>query len=258
LTRHEAVRLVHVVPSFFPVASMVPTSTVPDLGAAGAAILERDAARAAAAAPGLDVSVALRTDDMVAAFRRETEHASCLVVGTRAHHWGVGSTTALAVLGSRAPVIAVPAAPDGTRDASGPVVAAASHPREIEHLVEAAVEEAWVLGTGVEVLHAWRRPDLYDYAAGSHDVAQRWQDQVERQLCEATAGVRSDHPETRVQVRARLVSPRLAVAEAARDAALLVMGRHHAHQRLWANLGGVVAAALHARRSPVMVVPQGC
>jgi nucleotide-binding universal stress UspA family protein len=253
---HTELRLLHVVPTlapFAPKASVIGERSMDEISQT---IMKDAVTQCARLAPDLSVSVGLRYEDTYHVFSDESKHAECLVLGSRSQppfRSGAGSTTNLACVAAECPVFAVPHGwqQDGEQ---GPVVVAVSYQEEITDLVSTAMAECELRRTQLVVLHAWRPLDGYAHAsADTEDPG--WVEAATRELAEATAGVRADHPDVAVNFKARYQSPPVALAEAAADACLVVVGRHHNFLPMFSGLGRMTQAALHANTCPVEILP---
>src|SRR5680860_246947 len=253
---HTELRLLHVVPTlapFAPKASIIGERSMDEISKT---IMKDAVTQCDRVLHDLSVSVGLRHEDTYTVFSDESKHAQCLVLGSRSQppfRSGAGSTTNLACVAAECPVFAVPNAwqQDGGR---GPVVVAVSYREEIVNLVSMAMAECELRRTQLVVLHAWRPVDGYAHASTNAEDP-GWVETAARELAEATAGVRADHPDVAVTFKARYLSPPVALAEAAADACLVVVGRHHNFLPMFSGLGRMTQAALHAGTCPVEIVP---
>jgi nucleotide-binding universal stress UspA family protein len=228
-----------------------------DLRRIGQDVVDQALAVARETAPETPASTEVWRDAVYDMIVRESRQASYLVLGSRprsAFRPSLGSVVAVAAMSAHCPVVAVPPDWDGTKE-SGPVVVAVSRHQDVEPLVAAGIEESRSRGTSVVVLHAWRPPDAYLHALATREDDRRWTEEVERELAEATAGVRGDNPDVAVRVVARFEPVGRALSDITAGAALLVVGRHRTSFGLVPRLGRVPHTALHLDLCPVQVMP---
>ncbi|MFH9347930.1 universal stress protein [Kitasatospora sp. NPDC017646] len=192
--------------------------------------------------PGLEVDTALLDRHAPCGITAAADSAELLVLGSSAPHGPLGSVGLAVAARAVCPVVLVPAPPDPT----GP-------PREVVVGIDArdpagaalvfARRSAAVRGVPLRVVHAWM-PDrqLLSAAESAASAAAG-----ESALAELLA--RAPEPPAVVDVRRARAAD--ALADAARSADLLVLGRT-GHR-----LGPVTRAVIHRSGCPVAVVPRG-
>ena len=251
-----AVRLVHVVPSFVPVASLMPL-TPSDTARIGSRILARSEAMARELPPDIEVEVALRNGARSAELSRVSRDAPLLVLGrterSPAERVFAGDTVAAVASRCSVPVVSVPG---DWRPVEAKVVLVGIRSRQYsETLLAHAFALAAGLGARVLALHAWRLASEYDDIIATRTRAEEW---TRRSLDDLAAMVRPWHdvfPDTPVETRAVHDQPTHALVTAARDADLLVLVRRPRDIPALRHLGATGRAALHAAPCPVVVVP---
>ena len=241
----EAVRrgcgitLVHVTPSYVPVAPMRPF--VPDgREGAGRTVLGDATSLLAAQAPDVPVRSVLRSGATVSTLLSVAEAADAIILGRETVPPVMSIVTEATTLGIAAratcPVVSVP---DGWDPTTGPgrVVVGVGSTEHSAELLERAFEEAAGRGAGLVVLHASTHP-------GSDD------DVIESLLRD----FRSLHPRVDVEVRIVREEPARALIDATPDADLLVVVRRGHGFPSAARLGRPVRALLRAAACPIEVV----
>jgi nucleotide-binding universal stress UspA family protein len=203
-----------------------------------------------------DASVELRAGPAVPVLLEAAEGAALLVAGSRGH----GQVAGL-VAGSVSQHLA--------RHASCPVVVArpVAHPAASRIVVgvdgsggsDAAVEfacrRAELTGEDVVVVHGWR--DGRATGTTRREVPAEFMDRIadeERQLVEAMAGVRADHPDVHLEPEAIPVVAWRALADASAAATLVVVGSRGRGAFSGMLLGSVSQQVLHHAQCPVAVV----
>lgn len=252
-------RLVHVVEGSIPSTDDAELL----LAAQSAARMSLDAAADAAASVDrtLEVVTELEQGSAVDVFDRVSEGADLLVVGSdwhggqRASRRGVHSLRIAA--GSHAPVAVIP-----DIDVSGRrgVVVGIDGSEASDAALSFAVAEATRLGVPLIAVHAWDVAMMVggDYGYGvpmvASDDLQRGAEQV---LDEALAGVTSGSAGSSALEISRVVvagDPVIALAEAAMEASLLVVGSHGRGALARFLLGSVSHGVLAHLEGPTVVV----
>src|SRR5689334_4791498 len=118
-----------------------------------------------------------------------------------------------------------------------------------------AVSEAAVSGRRVVALRAWSFEPVYDLGAAVAGAPETVADRERQQLDEVVGEVRAEHPG--VTVRAELVEHSAAVAleEASKTAAMVVLGSHGRGRVLKLLVGSVAEHCLREASCPVVVIP---
>ncbi|MGV9457172.1 universal stress protein [Streptomyces sp. NPDC003635] len=222
----------------------------------------------AATYPDLPVAVERVPDLASRALLQSAEGAEMLVLGSR----GQGAVTGF-LLGSvgqhvlaraRVPVVLVRASrPDALEDApaadedGGEVVVGIQERDEpAGELLKFAFTVAAARGAGVRVVHAWSRPPAFAYRAvvtGDEDGGMKAR--VEKELLEAIAPWRQRYPQVRVAHTIGLAAAAEVILQAARNAAIVVVGRETHRPALGMRIGPVTHGVIHHAAAPVAVVP---
>ncbi len=188
-----------------------------------------------------------------------SESAELVVVGSRGRGGFagllLGSVGGQVAAHAECPVAVVREVPaDDARDIVVGVDGSAGSRRALAFAFEHASFHGW----GVIALHAWDVPayDLLIVPNGPVPIplADVADDEV-RLAAEVLAGFRNDYPDVEVQERLVRAPAVTAILEAAKDAALIVVGTHGHSPALGALLGSVSNGVLHKARVPVIVVP---
>ncbi|MEV6874607.1 universal stress protein [Amycolatopsis sp. NPDC051128] len=137
----------------------------------------------------------------------------------------------------------------------GDIVVGVDHSAVSVAALRWAVSEAAVSGRQVVALRAWTFEPVYDLGAAVAGTPQTVLDRERQQLEEVVGEVRAEHPG--VAVRAELVEHSAAVAleEASKTAAMLVLGSHGRGRLLKLLVGSVAAHCLRDANCPVVVIP---
>jgi nucleotide-binding universal stress UspA family protein len=188
-----------------------------------------------------------------------SETAELVVVGSRGRGGFtgllLGSVSAQVAAHAECPIAVVRELPD---EAAECIVVGIDGSPGAEAALAFAFEHASFHGWRVVAIHAWDVPayDLLIVPNGPvpiplTDVA----DDEVRLTAEVLAGFRGDYPD--VEVEERLVrAPAVgAILDAAKGAALIVVGTHGHSPAIGALLGSISNGVLHKARIPVVVVP---
>lgn len=258
---HEAgavgsvVRLVHVVPDFVPVSTMMPL-TPADLSETGRVVLRAAEQVARAADPEVEVESRLVRGARARAIAEAATDARLLVVGRDRplSQRLVTGRTATAVAGrASCPVESVPA--DWSAEgALGVVVVGVRSPEHAEHVLAHALALAAGRGARLVVLHSWKMPSGYDDVIEARVDAEEWDRRCRAQLEPVLEQVRAGFPEVPIEVRIVHDRPAHALVAASQEADLVVlMRRHHLGPDAW-RLGGTARAVLGAAHCAVRIV----
>ncbi|WP_026401396.1 universal stress protein [Actinomadura rifamycini] len=208
--------------------------------------------RASDGRPGLEVTTAVVADAVPVVLRREAEGAYELVLGSR----GLGGFRGL-LLGSNGlrlaghlpvPVVIVRGRGDGEE-----IVVGVDLLRGMEATLEYAFDAALLHKARLRVVHAWRLPPSMQPAVTAADHA-RTREELGESLAGVVAPWRARHPEVEVIEELPCAQPVAALADAARNARLLVVGAHR-HRRPLPALGAVGHGAVHHAPCPIAVIP---
>lgn len=221
--------------------------------------------------PSLDITARLFQGDPVEELRRESDPATLIVVGTHARKgpavrlaWSLGARLAAMAPGPVA-VIPIPdAAPHPASGsvsagsvlagiATGVVVGVDGSPASILAIDFAAVE-ALRLGTVLTAVHAWLSPPMWLDAQLDEEsltAMERMHDEI---LTEALVLVAAKYKGLVIERSLIMGDPHWALIEAAKDAALLVMGNHGRRGISRMLLGSVSHSVILNMTVPTVVV----
>ncbi|MEU1709959.1 universal stress protein [Streptomyces sp. NPDC005706] len=214
--------------------------------------------------PGLEVSTEQLTGQPAELLTAAAGEAELLVLGTRGlgglGGFLVGSVGQSVVAHSERPVVLVrsgeQAAGGHGTGAAGPVVLGLDVRTPDAAPIEFAFEAAERGSVPLRVVHAWNPPAYY-YSYGmamDPEVTTTVARSHAAALDEALRPWRRKHPGVEVVTESRWISPSLLLAEASRDASLVVIGRRVRRSPFGAHIGTVAHAVLHHAAAPVAVV----
>ncbi|MFI2488979.1 universal stress protein [Promicromonospora kroppenstedtii] len=257
--RGSGMRMVHVVPAPLPESGLWPAEAgdVDYLERTGRGIVNREVARARAAAPDLEIEPVLALGPRVAQLVTASSSGDLMVLGreTRrgAERLVARATTAEVVGRVDLPVTVVPARWQETR--LGRIVVGIKTFTSAGELLSHALSTAAARHAAVRVVHAVEVPDL----AADLGVADAYADDsvaVATRLLEQVVGERSAaHPTVPVETAVLPGRPDEVLVAAAADADVLMVARHHRGMRHPARLGRVPRAILTVCDTPVEVLP---
>ncbi|WP_018549594.1 universal stress protein [Streptomyces sp. LaPpAH-108] len=227
--------------------------------------------------PGIEVVVEQYTGNPVEILCEAAASAEPLVLGSRGLG-GIGGFVAgsvgLAVLARTDRPVVVVRADEPTVGRHGPGPAAGETPtapvvlgldtgEPDETLLGFAFEAAVRYGVPLRVVHAWRPPPAYAYElsayaydlAGPGDGPGSVGELESAGLTKVLQPWRQSFPGVEVVEESRPGSAARVLVEAAREAALVVVGKRLRTGRLGTHLGHVTHAVLHHVAAPVAVVP---
>ncbi|MEV6379456.1 universal stress protein [Streptomyces sp. NPDC051773] len=125
-----------------------------------------------------------------------------------------------------------------------------------EELIEFAFAAAARRGTSLRVVHGWNPPPYYAYGLSVdlelHAALARRETVA---LTEILRPWREKHPEVEVTEESHYGTPGVHLADASREASLVVVGRRIRRNAFGAHIGPVTHAVLHHSAAPVAVVP---
>ncbi|MEY9214528.1 universal stress protein [Thermobifida halotolerans] len=213
--------------------------------------------RAAEIAPGLEISEAVIMDSPVSALLEQARDAAMVVVGLR----GRGGFPGLRIgsvayrVAAHSPVPTVVVGEEVPLDDTE-VVAGVGGSHRSDRVLAEAFEAATLGGKRVRAVRAWSEPILPSpgmrpllYEPEAVEAAQA------RELAEELRPWAERYPDITV-VRDVVEAPTVAaLADAARDARLVVVGAHSSRGITRLALGRVAHGLLHNAARPVMVVP---
>ncbi|WP_020014913.1 universal stress protein [Promicromonospora sukumoe] len=257
--RGSGMRMVHVVPAPLPESGLWPAEAgdVDYLERAGRGTVNREAARARAAAPDLEIEPVLALGPRVAQLVTASSSGDLMVLGreTRrgAERLVARATTAEVVGRVDLPVTVVPARWQETR--IGRIVVGIKTFTSAGELLSHALSTAAARHAAVRVVHAVEVPDL----AVDLGVADAYSDDsvaVADRLLEQVVGEWSAvYPTVSVETAVVPGRPDAVLVAAASDADVLMVARHHRGMRHPARLGRTPRAILTACDTPVEVLP---
>ncbi|MGG5257605.1 universal stress protein [Phycicoccus avicenniae] len=191
--------------------------------------LLRDAvATAHGAHPDLTVTSALHDGYASRSLISSSHTAALVVVGVAG--FGVLSRTSLGAVAmqvlthAHCPVLVVGHTASAAPAPGSRVVAGVDGSPASFAALRSAVREATVLGGSVDAVHAWQAAGAADPTLAS---ASSWEDYVagvERLVDAEVAGLRPEHPDTKVEVHVVRADPLHALVEASEGAGLVVVG----------------------------------
>jgi nucleotide-binding universal stress UspA family protein len=223
--------------------------------------------------PGLDVSTEQLSGRPAEMLTGAAKDAELLVLGSRGLSglggFLVGSVGLSVVAHAERPVVLVrageQAADEHEMDPVGipsaatsfrPVVLGLDIESPDEGLIEFAFAAAARRGTCLRVVHGWNPPPYYAYGLAAdlelHGALARRESVA---LTELLRPWREKHPDVEVTEESSYGTPGNHLADASRDASLVVVGRRIRRGALGAHIGPVTHAVLHHCVAPVAVVP---
>lgn len=253
------VTLTHVV-SVYAGTSPTPVMVMPpeDLLRTGRHVLDGEAARAAAAAPDLEIGTELRRGSRSHELVDAGASAHVLVVGrdTRplVERLVLGNTVTGVSCRASCPVVSVPA--DWADEASrGVVVVGIKSASHSEELLADAFAVAARAGARVRAVHAWKFAGGYDDLVADRTVEQGWNERAREEVDDLLSRWRKQYPGVPTQVVALHDDAPHALARAAEDADVLTIVRRAHGVPAARHLGGTARAVLRTASCPVRVVP---
>lgn len=250
------VRLVHVVPSYVPVATMMPL-TPGDLTTIGAGILSRAESTAREIAPDVEMEGWLEQGSRTLELTRAAQHAPLLVVGrterSTVERLITGDTGTGVAAKASVPTVCVPADWESTEVRV--VLVGIRSRTHADTLLGQVFALAAAHGARVRVLHAWRLSSEYDDIIADHTRAAEWTARSERELEMLLRPWREAFPDVATETCVVHGHPAHALVAASREADLLVIVRRPRDIPALRHLGGTGRTVLHAAACPVHVVP---
>lgn len=223
---------------------------------AGKRLLQREAARAEAAAPGLSVRTEIDRDTPARSLTARSEHVELVVVGS--HRLSAmervlaGSLSYQVVAGAHCPVAVVPRLPDAAADR---VVVGVDGSQDSVAAVALGAAEADRRGLELHVVHSWEEPAMYlgmEYLAGG--LGEQVVETERVVLAEAVAGVAQRYPDLPVHQHLVEGRPATVLLAACDRAAMLVVGSRGRQGVTRMLLGSVSHAVVLNAPCPVVVV----
>jgi len=197
----------------------------PERERAGACVAEA-AEVAAKLLPATAISTEVVAGDVLEVLPAESRRAVLLVLGDRGaggfHGMIAGSVAVRAATHAECPVLVV----RGQQRPDGPVVVGVDGSRSSAAALEFAADEAERRGAELLALHAWTGGDGTELNAELPMTYEFWagEDEEERVLAEALAGVAERRPDLPIQGMVRRGSARRLLQELSRAAQLVVVG----------------------------------
>ncbi|MEU5266572.1 universal stress protein [Amycolatopsis sp. NPDC021455] len=137
----------------------------------------------------------------------------------------------------------------------GDIVVGVDHSAVSVAALRWAVSEAAVSGRQVVALRAWTFEPVYDLGAAVAGTPQTVADRERQQLDEVVGEVRAEHPGVTIRAELAEHSATVALEEASKTAAMLVLGSHGRGRLLKLLVGSVAEHCLRAASCPVVVIP---
>lgn len=254
--RDRGVHLVHVVPTYVPIAPMAPLVNL-DLKETGRAILSAAEDEVYSIFPRERVKASLLGGSRVAALLGASEDACLVVLGSERQalidRVLTGSTLQSVAADATCSVVAVPSSwsPDAEYRS---IVAGVKSTQHSSELIRRAFEVAAERGAGVVLVHAWEVSGRYDDLFSAHFEEQEWKGRAGRAIEACLVGLRETYPDVPLEIRVVHGQPARVLQAESGDADLLLLARRHS-SLLMGHLGGTGRALLRAARCPVEVVP---
>ncbi len=261
---HEAhvlgtgVRLVHVVPTYVPMAPMLPMPPE-DLEATGHEVVEEFAELARGLMPADRVSTEVLTGPRGPQLVGAARHAPMLVLGHEQHpvldRLLVGTTVAGVAARAEVPVVVVPTEWSAGEERRCVVVGIKS----VEHaapVMRRAFEIAARRGDQVLLVHAWELQGQYDDLITARVDLEELSARAGGALHKAIAPIREAWPDVPLEIRVVHGQPARVLRDASREGDLLLLAkRPHAFPA--GHLGATGRTLLRESACPVEVVPPG-
>ena len=219
--------------------------------------LKDDADRVSAKYPDLAVHADLRSGDPITELRALSETNTIVVVGTHRrrgstlrYEWSMGARLAGS---ARGPIAIIPER-DSTRHEG--VVVGVDGSAASNAAVDFAATEADRTGQELHAIHAWQEPLVWrDTTEPDARSLQTLENTHRRILDESLLSIARRYPA--LSIRASLVrgAPQSALLNAARGAALLVVGDHGQKGISKLRLGSVSHSIVLNIQSPMVVIP---
>jgi nucleotide-binding universal stress UspA family protein len=218
-------------------------------------LVEKEALRAAEAAPGVEVRTLVDQQSPGRALTERSTEAQLVVVGTHrltpAERVFSGSLAYQVAAGAHCPVAVVPALPTDVADR---VVVGADGSADSLAAIRAAAVEADRAGLSLHVVHAWQQPAVYVDVNLLAEYDHVFEDAARVLLGESVAGLRADFPDLVITQDLVQGQPATVLLDAAGDARLLVVGSRGLHGVTRMLLGSVSHAVVLHAPCPVLVV----
>ncbi|WP_010696743.1 universal stress protein [Saccharopolyspora spinosa] len=216
--------------------------------------VQKAAAKCRAQAPHLNIDAEAVSGHPVEELLRRSAEAQLVVLGKRGQGGFtdalLGGVSSAVATHASCPVVVVR---KGVPTTVGPVVAGVDGSESSLAALRFAFEEAAGRAAELVVMQVWREEGLLAVPLPPFDRA-KVQREIERALAEQTAFLREEFPKVRTREVAQRGHPVSALADAGRDAQLLVVGHRGRGGFDGLYLGSVAAGVLHHAPCPVAVV----
>jgi nucleotide-binding universal stress UspA family protein len=209
-------------------------------------------------APELEVTTVLRDLHPAQLLVELSATASLLVVGTRGRNrltgLLLGSVSQRVAGHARCPVVLVK---DRTASPAGDVVAGVSGSAAGRAALHLACEEAALRGVGVRAVRSMAETEysVEPYADLQLD-AEKWRQGQQALLDECVAKARAAYPSVPIEAHLVGAPAHLALVDAARDAALLVVGCRRPDATYLSRVGPVASWLMHESPVPIALAGQ--
>ena len=137
----------------------------------------------------------------------------------------------------------------------GDIVVGVDHSAVSVAALRWAAAEAAESGRQVVALRAWTFEPVYDLGAAVAGTLQTVADRERQQLDEVVGQVRDEHPGVAIRAELAEHSATVALEEASKTAAMLVLGSHGRGRLLKLLVGSVAEHCLREASCPVVVIP---
>ncbi|MFE7598350.1 universal stress protein [Streptomyces sp. NPDC057494] len=209
--------------------------------------------------PGLSVTTTLLPMGPVPQLVAASQESELLVLGSRALGTVAGyliGSVGLTVAGTvERPVVLVRAS-GGTTAPRAPVVVGTDVRQPVDAVLGFAFEEASRRHSPVHIVYAEQLPLFAELGpAMVPDIRAAVAPEIRRSLDELLDPWRAKYPDVETSARVVVGSAGLELVAAARDTALVVVGRRTRHATRGAHIGSVAHAVLHHSPVPVALVP---
>jgi nucleotide-binding universal stress UspA family protein len=220
-------------------------------------VLADDAERVSANHPALTVRSELLSGDPIIELRTRSGADTLVVVGTHRrrgstlrYEWSMGARLAGS---ARGPIAIIPE--DGDTPRTG-IVAGVDGSATSNAAVEFAAVEAERTGQELLALHAWQEPLVWrDTALPDHEFLSSLEESHQHILDDCIRTVAQQHPGLRIRPVLVRGAAQSALLDAARGAALLVVGNHGLTGVSRLLLGSVSHSIVLNIQSPLVVIP---
>ncbi|WP_405762974.1 universal stress protein [Streptomyces sp. NBC_01420] len=242
-----------------PAAPEIPVVQIDEAAERAAALLGENLERVRSEHPGLEVFAVQTRGRAAEELTAAANEADLTVLGSRglgrATGFFVGSVS-LGVVGAAQRPVALVRAADGRTAVPRDIVVGVDVRRPCEAVLAFAFAEAARRDLPLRFLHSWTLPPTYGYGALMDPaLGVEQSEKLAGDLDGLLAPLRERYPEVEATAKAVVGSPALQMAEASREAELVIVGRRNRRVPLGPHLGHVAQAVIHHSPAPVVVVP---